>query len=219
MKEIKFGWGYIAIGVLLSLIGICFISFQNALNTLALCIGVIILTFGIGFGAVTLSKRERSLGFAMKIVISIAAIVCGAVTAIVQDGAVMIIANLFCLLLIVDGSFKLQTAILSKRYRLASWWVMLCISVAVIASAFLLAKISPEETTTFTLLSGIIILIDGAANVFSAFYISGYQTEMEIEAYRAGYGFDEEDKEEEDTEEQEAENREEKPRFLRRKNK
>ena len=184
MKTVKFGWGYILIGVMLLLIGICFISFNNALNVLAISIGVLLALFGIFFGAITLSKTDRSATFAFKIALAIMCIICGTVTAILQDGAVMIIANIFCLLLIVDGAFKLQTAILSKRYRVASWWIMLLTSVAIILSAFLLAKLSPENTATFTVLSGIIIVIDGAANLFSAFYISSYEPQREIDAYR-----------------------------------
>lgn len=203
MKDVKFGWGYIAIGVLLSLVGICFISFNNALNILAISIGVLLAVFGIFFGAVTLSKTDRSVSFALKIVLSIMCIICGTVTAILQDGAVMIMANIFCLLLIVDGAFKLQTAILSKRYRVASWWIMLVTSVVIILSAFLLAKLSPENTATFTVLSGIIILVDGAANLFSAFYITKYETQMEIEAYRE-YGV-RSDSDEDENEDEEAE--------------
>ena len=199
MKDVKFGWGYIAIGVLLSLIGICFISFNNALNILAISIGALLAVFGIFFGAVTLSQTDRSVNFALRIVLSIICIICGTVTAILQDGSVMIIANIFCLLLIVDGAFKLQTAILSKRYRVASWWIMLVASAIIILSAFLLAKLSPENTATFTVLSGIIILVDGAANLFSAFYISKYETQMEIEAYRE-YGVRSETDDEDDEE-------------------
>ena len=143
---------------------------------------MLLALFGIFFGAITLSKTDRSVSFALKIALSIMCIVCGTVTAILQDGAVMIMANIFCLLLIVDGAFKLQTAILSKRYRVASWWIMLLTAVAIILSAFLLAKLSPENTATFTVLSGIIIVIDGVANLFSAFYIAKYETRMEEDA-------------------------------------
>ena len=183
IERTKFGWGYIFLGALLSLIGICFISFNNSLNTLAICCGVILIVFGVFSGALTLASRDRGLLFGLKIALSVIFIICGTITAIVQTSAVEIIANVFCLLLIIDGSFKLQTAILSKRYRVVSWWIMLALSSVIIVCAFLLAKLSPDSSKVFSVLTGVIVFVDGAANIFSAFYISSYNSNRSIDAY------------------------------------
>lgn len=182
----KFGWGYILLGVLLVAVGICFISFNNALNVLSVAIGIILLIFGILFGVITLVDPRRGITFALRIILAVICIICGTVCAIVQGAAVSVIADIFCLLLIVDGAFKLQTSINSKRYRIFGWWVMLGLAVAVIISAFLLAKLAPEDTATLTVIAGIIIVTDGISNFLSAFYCAGCDE-------RVNFGVDETD--------------------------
>lgn len=185
-KSKNIGWGYVVLGILLAVIGICFISFNNALNVMAITIGIILAVFGIVFGVITLSNRSRSIVFALKIILSVMCIVCGVVTAVVQDGAVKIIADIFCLLLIVDGSFKTQTSILSKRYNVFGWWLMLVLAVAITVSAFLLAKLSPDNTATLTVLTGIIIFLDGVSNFISVFFHYGNERAYEEEILMAG---------------------------------
>ena len=102
----KFGWGYILIGALLLAIGICFISIQDAYETLAIVTGAILTAAGIGFGIYTLMDKRRGVKFAIKLAIAIAALICGIVTMIVKQNAVIVIANILCLLLIMDGSLS-----------------------------------------------------------------------------------------------------------------
>ena len=96
----SFSWGYILIGVLLSAVGILFISFQEAYGALAIAMGIILALAGIGLLIAAFVKKERDFKFALKIIISVIAIVCGIVTMITQEGAISVIANVFFLLLI-----------------------------------------------------------------------------------------------------------------------
>lgn len=171
LEKIKgFSWGYILIGVLLGAVGISFISFQDAYNSLAIAMGIILAVFGIGLLVATLITKARDLKFSLKIIISVIAIVCGIVTAITQDKAIAVIANIFFLLLIVDGAFKLQLSILSRRFSFFGWWIILGLSVGIIICAFLLSKFTPSEPATLSTLSGILILIDGILNLLAAFW-------------------------------------------------
>ena len=78
-------------------------------------------------------------------------------------------------LLLVDGSFKLQTAILSKRYRSWFWWVMLSLAVAVMVFGAILMRrqfdLATEEVLAARLL-GVGLLLDGVANLLSIGYLS-----------------------------------------------
>ena len=172
MKKLKnINFGYILLGVLVAAIGVFFVSFNNSIEVLAIIMGIILALVGIIFGVLTLVKKDRGVRFALKIALSIIFIVCGSVTALVRGGVVEIIASIFCLLLIVDGSFKLQTAILSKRYSLFGWWLMLSLSVLIISSAFLITRLV-SDSAILTVLIGIVMIIDGGTNIFSSIYTS-----------------------------------------------
>ena len=118
-KERKFG--YILIGLLLVLIGGCFVSFGNSLKALAISIGVILSVTAIVYGTLTIAKKGRGARFAFRIIFSIICLIAGITTAIFNDATVSVMVTVFSLLLIVDGSFKLNTAAMSKRYSVGGW--------------------------------------------------------------------------------------------------
>ncbi len=171
-NKVGFGWGYLLIGLLLTVVGVAFMAFSNVLLTLAVVIGIALVAFGVVYIAIAFSRQSRDFGFAVKLVVAILCITAGIITIILREGAVLVMADIFCLLLIVDGSFKFQTAALSKRYNAFGWWFMLALSVITIASAFIVTKLkTPEsEAGLITVIIGIIIIVDGIANFFTAFY-------------------------------------------------
>jgi uncharacterized membrane protein HdeD (DUF308 family) len=180
-KESK--WGYILLGLLFLAIGVCFIVFSNALTVLAISIGAIMTLFGIIFGTLTLAKKTRGAGFTFKTIFSIFSIVCGITTAIFNDGAIAVIVSIFSLLLIVDGSFKLNTSAMSKRYSVGGWWIMLVVSLLIIISAFILTKDTPDDPTHSTVWLGLTVALDGLANLFSAYWTSRYEKAEHKEIY------------------------------------
>ncbi len=181
----EFSWGYILIGILTVLVGVAFISFSESLSILARVIGITLAVFGIIFGTLAFVDKKRSLAFGFKIAMAVIFLACGITTAVLAEDAMRIIADVFCLLLIVDGAFKLWEAIISKRYSLFGWWFMLALSVIVIVSSFIVTKNMTErrdiENETLTIIMGVIILVDGVANFFNAFYHSGYTRKQRLE--------------------------------------
>ena len=180
IKNVK--WGYVLLGILLGAAGICFTMFNDSLKILTMSIGVIVTVFGVMFGAVTIASKSRGPAFAFKILLALSCLAAGIVTMIFNKEAVDIIISLFSLLLIVDGSFKLNTSIMSKRYSVGGWWIMTAVSVAVIASAFILTRYT-SKIDNATLWLGIIILIDAAANLFSTVWVSKYEIAAKAEIY------------------------------------
>ncbi len=168
----KFGWGYLLIGALLIAMGVSFISAQDAYETLAIIMGCILTAAGIGFSVYTLLDKGRGLKFGVRISIGVIAIVCGIVTMIVRSNAIEVIANILFLLLIIDGAFKLQLSILSRRLSYYGWWIVTALSVAIIISSFLLCKFTPNDPATLATFSGIVIISDGILNLLSAFFSS-----------------------------------------------
>jgi len=168
----KFPWGYIILGTLLMTVGICFIIFNTASTVLAVIIGITLAIFGILCGVLTLAESERGLKFVIRIIFSVMAIISGVVVAILNSAAIPIISDMFCLLLITDGAFKLQTAIQSKRVSAFGWWFMLMLSLLIIISTFITNKYSTlAEDGVLTVVLGIIIAVDGFSNLTSSFYL------------------------------------------------
>lgn len=167
----KFDWGYLAIGVALIGIGIAFITFAEALVALAVTVGITLALYGILLAVITLSGKDRSLRFALKIALSIVCIIGGVVTLAMQNEAVGVIADVCCLILIVDGAFKLKAAISQRRVGAVSWWVMLSLALVTIVPAFILTKLlsSMDDTGTLSVILGVLIIIDGVANLILPF--------------------------------------------------
>ncbi|MBQ8689010.1 MAG: DUF308 domain-containing protein [Clostridia bacterium] len=173
LKKLKsFKWGYMVITLGLIAVGVCLIAMSNALVALAITIGCLLAVSGIIFGIVTLADKNRGFAFGFKIFFAAIALIGGVVTAIFNEGTVEILVSIFSLLLIVDASFKLNTTVMSKRYSLPLWWVILAISVTVIASGFFMIKYPPENVTTTSILLGIIFIIDAVSNFLSAFFLT-----------------------------------------------
>ena len=156
-------------------------TFNQTLEITAIVMGVIMMLFAIVFFVLTLADKRRGVKFAFKVSFCVVALVCGAVTAIFRTGAVDILISLIALFLIVDGSFKLQTTVNSKRYRLALWWLILVPTVLTILGGFIAMRFfsTASEETSFIL--GFSAIIDAVANLLSAFYIARYESVMKSE--------------------------------------
>ncbi len=170
MNRLKeFSLGYIATAVLLFAIGVCFVAFFGSLEALAVGIGVILAVFGVTLAVISLIDKRRGLIFFLKTVLAVIMTVCGIVTAIASSWAVFVIADVFCLLLILDGAFKLHGTISRRNYKNVLWWIVTVLSMAIIVAAFLLTKNPPEEVSGLTVALGVIIITDGLENLFTAF--------------------------------------------------
>ncbi len=179
----KFKWGYIIIALVLAVIGVCFIAMQDALKHLAITIGVILSVFAIVFAVLTIADKNRGASFAFKIFFSVMVLISGIVTAVFNEGAIEIIISVFSLLLIIDSSFKLHTSAMSKRYDVVGWWMIMVFSVLSIATAFFLLKFTPQNHVACSIILGINLIINAIGNFLSAFFITGFERNMEDEVY------------------------------------
>ena len=181
----KAGIGYTILGILLIAIGICFISFSNSLKVLSITIGVLLAIFATVYGILTIASTSRGVGFAFKITFAVIALICGVVTAVFNEKTIEIIVALIALLLIIDGSFKLNTAAISKRVTIRSWWIFLVLGALTIIGAFSVLKITPERTAVSSVISGLVLIIDGIANVLSSVYIPNLEKRVKKMLYKS----------------------------------
>lgn len=176
LKALKsFKWGYLLITIILAAVGTCLITMNDALVTLAITIGCLLVATGLVIAISALADKRRGVGFAIKITISTLCLIGGIITAIFNSASIEIIVSIFSLLLIVDASFKLNTTAMSKRYSLALWWLMLALSVSIIGGAFFMIKYTPENINTASIILGIIVIVDSIANLLNAFFITAYE--------------------------------------------
>lgn len=169
LKQVK--WGYLLFAVLLFCVGLLFVAKNEALNYVAITFGILLAVFAAVYAVLTLAMRERGGSFAFRMLFSVLALCCGIVTAVFHDKAVDVLVMVFGFLLIIDGSFKLQTTVLAKRFRSAFFWIMLVLSCLVIVGGAVLSKIVFERLSTQAILLGILLMIDGLGNLASLFFL------------------------------------------------
>ncbi len=163
--------GYILLAVMILAIGIFFIAFNNALMALVISIGISLALFGAFYGFINAARTERSIVFAFKMAAAVICLVSGIIIVILNESASEYVAAIFALLLIVDGSFKINTSVTSRKYNVKLWWLMLIPAVPLVAGGFWVTKFPLDNKEIMSVFLGILIIIDSIANVMSVFFV------------------------------------------------
>ena len=183
IQKIKnFKWGYLLFALLFLCGGIAFLAFpEEGLKVVKMVIGIMAIVFAVIHIALTLAKKERGGSFWARIVMGGLCAICGGFVIFVRDAAIDYLLTAFGIALMIDASFKLQTAIQSKRYKSPLWWVMLTIAVSVLACGIILMKNNFDFSVTdealvevyvkASRLLGIALALDGLGNLLSIGYL------------------------------------------------
>jgi len=174
-KVKKFRFGYLLLAIMLCACGALIIVYPNeSMKTVCYIIGFVALVGGIIQVVKILADRKRGAGFAFSIITAAVTIIC-AIVALVFPNAVMSVYPMFIgLFIVIDGAFKLQTVINSKRYKMKMWWFLLILSCLSILGGFLCIRVRlvPEENfRIFSFMLGASLFICGLQNFFSLFYL------------------------------------------------
>ena len=180
-------WRYWLAGSLIAVVGLCFLFFSSSPVALFVTVGIIIALLGLAVGALVIVQKKRDLIFALKLSFAVIFFAGGIVTSILNKASIGVLVSVICLLLIVDGAFKLQTSIKSKKYSIEGWWIIMIISVSVILSAFLLVRIFPKSYSGTAIWLGITLIADASANVLSSFWSAKCKTAERAEIYYEVY--------------------------------
>lgn len=165
-KSNRFQFGYLLLGLLLIAVGVLFIVFEGVLEKLALTLGIILILYAAYLLVVALSHEKRGALFVIRLVIAFAVLVGGALTIIFREDVGNHLLALFALVLIIDGSFKLQLTANLKTYTLPLFWVMLVLATGVIAGGFIAIRYPLSKNDLFL---GLLLVLDGISNLFSPF--------------------------------------------------
>lgn len=168
----RFGFGYLLFAALLIVLGICLIAYENVLENAALAIGICLSVFAIVYAVLALADKNRGVAFFLKITFAVMALTSGIVTIVTRAGAIEVIVTVFSLILLIDGAFKFQTTVLTKRIRSPFWVAMLVLAVAVIGGAFAMIKFYPSDKPRLIALgTAAVLIVDGAANLLTPFFL------------------------------------------------
>ncbi|MBO5211952.1 MAG: DUF308 domain-containing protein [Clostridia bacterium] len=184
----NFRWGYLLIAVTLCTLGVlCFIFQEKFLQTIGYIVGGAVLLFGIILAIKILAERQRGFIFGITLLFSVLTIICGVTSMILNDKVITIYPMFIGLFIVIDGSFKLQTVINAKRYKMKMWWFLLIFSSLTIASGFVLIKDSADNIIRSVIILGIALCLSGLGNLFSLFYFGTIMKRAVIE-YKERHG-------------------------------
>ena len=189
IKAIKnFRWGYLLIACLLSICGLCVIVYPTeSFKTVSYIISMGTSLAGIILLIKILSERARGFKFALSVILSCLVLICGLVSIFMPERIMELYPMFIGLLIIIDGSFKLQTVINAKRYKLKMWWLLLFLAVATIIGGFLTVRLRVDYTQLrlFSLILGASLFLCGVQNFFSLFFLGRIvaRAKIEVESY------------------------------------
>lgn len=172
IRKIKnYSWGLLAFALLFIAGGICLIVFpEDALPTAVLITGIFTAVYSVFKASMILSDKRRDIVFFFRLMGALLSLFCALFLIIKRENAIELLSLFVGVLVMTDGSFKLHTAIMSKRYRVFSWWLLLSVSVVVILLGLCLIRWTPESIKGCSVLIGFALILDGIQNVFATYY-------------------------------------------------
>ena len=160
---------YVICSVLLCIVGVLLIIFPNV-SAITLCyvIGTIAALCGVAKIVGYFSHDLYNLAFQFDLALGIFMTAVGAIMLISPEKVTKFFSVMIGLFVMVDGVFKLQTAVDAKRFGLSNWWLILIGALLCVAFSLILIIHTDSGSGIMMILVGISLLIDGIQNLFNA---------------------------------------------------
>lgn len=175
--------GSLIIAAALLILGITFIIFKDSLKVLGVAVGIIVTLYGAFLGVSAVASKKRGFDFALKIAIGALLVIAGVTVAILNERAIGIFVTVVSLLLIVDASFKLNGAVMCKRFSVNAWWALVIPSLLVIAGAFFIIKYPPSAANVVSIIFGITLIVSAIGGILSIPFGAALERKREAEIY------------------------------------
>lgn len=163
--------GYGILSLCLVGLGICLIARPGAsAQTLCILAGSAIALFGLVKLILYFRRKEDGVSFQLDFATGVLGLLFGIMIIVFSKsilGAIPVFLGIFILL---DGIFKLQTAMDSRRLGLPGWWGLALFAVAVCGLGIFLIFRRYESVEVMAMILGIALLLDGAQNLGVMFY-------------------------------------------------
>lgn len=163
--------GYIAVSVLMLVIGGCLILWpQISLSVFCTVTGIAMIGFGIVKLLGYFSKDLYRLAFQFDLALGILSVLFGIVIMIHPHGLIAFVPVLMGIFIMLDGVFKIQTALDARQFGLKSWWAVLLLALCSGGFGLLLVLNPFEGAVALMILLGVAMAADGIQNLLVVLY-------------------------------------------------
>ena len=158
--------GYIAVSILLAVLGIVLIAWPTfSVNALGVICGILLILFGgvklVGY----FSKDLYRLAFQYDMPFGILLIILGIIMLIHPGNLASFICVVFGLSVIISSLFNIQTALDAKKFGINQWWLIFALSVIAAVWGLILVFRPSEAADVMAVLLGITLLFESAVNI------------------------------------------------------
>ena len=187
MKKEGSALAYFLFAITFIAIGVCFIGFTSAsINAMCYMIGGVTL-FAAAFNAViALSEKKRGGAFYLKMLLCVFAVICGVVILVNREVALEYIVAAAAFLLVIETSFKLQTAVRGRTFKAPLWWaIVVMVVICYFGEGYLLKFYIPDSPKLMVGILGALLILDGVLNLLTPPYLHSIRKREEKEAQEA----------------------------------
>lgn len=158
--------GYIAVSILLAVLGIVLIAWPTfSVNALGVICGILLILFGgvklVGY----FSKDLYRLAFQYDMPFGILLIIQGIIMLIHPGNLASFICVVFGLSVLISSLFNIQTALDAKKFGINQWWLIFALSVIAAVWGLILVFRPSEAADVMAVLLGITLLFESAVNI------------------------------------------------------
>lgn len=177
---------YIAVSVIMVILG-AVLMLNPGLSMLTLCylIGGLMVIFGVTRLVGYFSKDLFRLAFQFDLALGIFCMLAGIVILVHPNNIMKLLPVIIGLFVTIDGVFKMQTAIDSKRFGLKRWYAILVLAAVTCVFGLLLIIDPFAGGKALMILFGATMMIDGIQNLCVVLYtvktVGGIRKDVERE--------------------------------------
>lgn len=160
--------GYIVMSVLLCIAGGLFIAMPEvSVAGIGIFVGAAMAAFGVIKLIGYFSKDLYRLAFQYDLEFGILLIILGLVVLFRPDNFMNFICIVIGMVILLDGLFKIQIAMDSRRFGIGSWWFVLAMAILTGIVGAALVFDSARGAEILTVLLGISLLSEGILNLYT----------------------------------------------------
>lgn len=133
-------------------------------------IGTVLVVYGIIKLIGYFTKDMYQLAFQFDFAMGILSAVVGCLLLFHWEHILKVFPTFVGILILIDGVFKIQTALDARRFGLSKWWLILIWAIAAGVAGFVLLARPVEATELIMQLVGLNLMIDGGLNLWVVLY-------------------------------------------------
>ena len=162
---------YILLSVIQFLLGAyLLIRPENSFLLVCYITGGVLIVYGIIKLIGYFTRDMYELAFQFDFAMGILSAVIGCLLLFHWEHIMKLFPTFVGVLILIDGVFKIQTAMDARRFGLSKWWLILILAVAAGVAGFILLAKPIEATKLIMQLVGMNLMIDGGLNLWVVFY-------------------------------------------------